>query len=197
MLAVNARITNLSKGTIDLSLWGTLAGAGFGGKFDVPKGVYEQVFGQREKLVRSETWLPPGPPFSCGLSDQSVQGDCEVAFEAYYLAGNESLAPGASGELILESHTAGEQSAVPVAPGEPTVLPDGAPANGSFSTTVPEGFDTSGVRVFVRDPRDETFLPNHFLMPCSDPTRPPTAVAPLGLLEGYVIDARAFEGKDA
>lgn len=193
MLAVNARITNLSKGTIDLSLWGTLAGAGFGGEFDVPKGVYEQVFGQREKLVRSETWLPPGPPFSCGLSDQSVQGDCEVAFEAYYLAGNESLAPGASGELILESHTAGEQSAAPVASGQPTMLPDGAPANGSFSTSVPEGFDTSGVRVFVRDPRDQADYPTHFLMACSDPTRPPTAVAPLGLLEGWVIDARAFE----
>jgi hypothetical protein len=171
MLAVNARVTNLSKDPVNLRALGSLAGAGFGGEFDVPKGAYEQVFGQRETLARSTPWLPPGPPFSCGLSDQSVHGDCEVAFEAYFVGSEESLAPGASGEVILESS-----------------FPDAR-----FSTIVPEGFDTSGVRVFIRDPRDQANYPTHFLMACSDPTRPPTEVSSLGLLMGWVIDTHAYE----
>lgn len=173
MLALNARVTNLSKQSVSLRALGTLAGAGFGGEFDVPKGLYDQVFAQREALVRSTPWLPPGPPFSCGLSDQSVHGDCEVALEAYFLGGEESLAPGASGEVILESS-----------------FPDAR-----FSTTVPEGFDTTGVRAFIRDPRDQANYPTHFLMACSDPTRPPTEVSSLGLLTGWVIDTHAYEGR--
>jgi hypothetical protein len=147
VIALPAQVTNLSSHPIYLKAYsGGLTG--IGGEFDVPTATYRASLGQADLGGRSQGEVLPA--YSCHLSDISIAGDCEIAFDGWIPGpwGDNTphtLAPGASGPIVLQSGSVAENG-LPI------------PINASF--------DLSQLHVFLRDPRD---FPRN-AGPCGDVT---------------------------